>query len=210
MRTIQDIYNQYDIMPNLREHMFRVAAVGEMIVDHGNFSIDKDEIISALLLHDIGNIIKFELEAFPDFLEPQGLNYWQNIQQKNKEKYGESEYIAHEMIVRELGMSGKIISLVKSVGFSVMCNNVQSNDWQEKICNYADLRVNPYGTASLNDRMKDGRTRYRIAKKDERWDLVECAQQLEKQIFEQCDINPEDITDDAIAGYMEKYLTYQL
>jgi len=210
MRTIQDIYNKYDIMQNLREHMFRVAAVGEMIVDNVDFDIDKDEIIASLLLHDIGNIIKFSLPYFPEFLEPEGLHYWKKIQKDMKEKFGIDEHNAHVLISKELGMSDRIVELVDSVGFSNMCLHAESNDWGKKLCNYADLRVGPFSTLTIDERLKDGRKRYNIKTGNERWDLVECADYLEKQIFEHCSINPEDITDEAIAPYIARYPKYLL
>ena len=210
MRTIQDIYDQYDIMPNLREHMFRVAAVADIIIDHIAQPVNREEIITALLLHDMGNIIKFDLSYFPEFLEPQGLEYWQNVQQQFKDKYGDNEHEGHVAIAKELGVSDRIANLVRGVGFSYMCDSAQGLDWERKICSYVDQRVSPHGTAPLMDRLKEGGIRYGVTPDNERWDLVACAQELEQQIFEQCDIDPEDINDEAIRGYQEKYLDYQL
>jgi len=62
-------------MPSLQLHMFRVAGVASVICE--NFKqpelINQDDIVSACLLHDMGNIIKFNLSLFPQFLEPEGL-----------------------------------------------------------------------------------------------------------------------------------------
>ncbi len=64
MRKISEIYEEYKIMPNLREHQLRVAAVAAQICDNFNKPLNKKEIITACLLHDMGNIIKFKLELF--------------------------------------------------------------------------------------------------------------------------------------------------
>ncbi len=210
MKTIQEIYTQYTIPKNLQEHMFRVTAVGEMIVDHCDKAVSRDEVIRTLLLHDMGNIIKFNLDHFPEFLEPEGYAYWQGIKEQFKEKYGNDEHRAHVLIARELGVSDRICELIHHVGFQGMCQNVATDDWAQKICNYADLRVYPHGVVPLTQRLEDGRKRYNIAPGDERWDLVTCAQELEDQIFEHCDIKSEDINDMAIAQYVAKYREFHL
>jgi len=74
--TIQQIYDHYDIMPSLQLHMLRVTAVAAMIVESFNQPLDKNNIIKACLLHDMGNIVKFDFnymkESMPQFLEPPG------------------------------------------------------------------------------------------------------------------------------------------
>jgi predicted HD phosphohydrolase len=210
MRTIQDIYNQYDIMPNLREHMFRVAAVADIIIDHIDESVNREEIITALLLHDMGNIIKFDLSYFPEFLEPQGLKYWRKIQDEMRDKYGSDEHAAHIAITHEIGAGDRVAELVDSIGFHNLCKNTASDDWAHKICSYADLRVYPHGVVSLDVRLEDGRKRYNVSVDDERWDLIDCASKLEQQIFDKCSINPEDITDEALDLYIGRYAAYQI
>ena len=66
MKNITDIYEKYKIMPLLAMHQIRVAAVAMMICDSLSVPIDKDSVIKACLLHDIGNIIKFDLNHFPE------------------------------------------------------------------------------------------------------------------------------------------------
>ncbi|USN54769.1 MAG: HD domain-containing protein [Candidatus Peribacteria bacterium] len=64
--SIQDIYTQYQIPPSLQEHMLRVAAVAEQICLHSSQEIDHATIVTAALLHDMGNIIKFNLDKLPE------------------------------------------------------------------------------------------------------------------------------------------------
>jgi hypothetical protein len=210
MKTIQEIYTQYHIPPALQMHMFRVAAVAEMIMDHWEQFIDREAVVTALLLHDMGNIIKFNLDSLPELLEPQGKEYWQSIQDDFVQRYGNNEEVAHVAIVQELGVSENIVRLVAGIGFRTMCHSVADDNLAQKICNYADLRVYPHGVVSLAERLEDGRRRYNIPVGDERWDLVVCAKQLEEQIFQHCDIVPEDINDIAIAPYVAKYSEFHL
>ena len=85
---IQKIYDDYKIMPQLQLHQLRVAGVASIIVDNFQEKLDKDAIVSAALLHDMGNIIKFNLNFFPDALEPEGLDHWQSVKDEFILKYG--------------------------------------------------------------------------------------------------------------------------
>jgi len=61
MKTKQ-IYEEYMIPKNLQEHMLRVAALAEVLLENwtkGN--IDKSEIIKACLFHDIAKPITPDL-----------------------------------------------------------------------------------------------------------------------------------------------------
>ena len=69
--TISQIYNKYSIPINLKKHMLRVAAVGKIICDNTkDIKINKNLIIKTLLLHDIGNILKFDFSK-TNLLDPQ-------------------------------------------------------------------------------------------------------------------------------------------
>lgn len=209
-KTVQEIYDMYNIMPNLRQHMFRVAAVGEMIADTIDIKINKQDIVTALLLHDIGNIVKFELGKLPEFLEPEGLTYWRQVQKRFRDLYGHNEEQAHIAIVRELQIPERVVKLIAGVGFTYMCHSLENKDWEQKICSYVDQRVAPYGVVSLTERLREGGQRYGITPENERWDLVECSFKLEDEIFSHCTIAPEDINDASIATYLAKYPDYVL
>ena len=80
MVTIQEIYTHYQIMPVLQQHMLRVAGVTDLICQLAGDKVDSHNVVIAALLHDSGNIIKFDLQRFPHFLEPEGLDYWLQAQ----------------------------------------------------------------------------------------------------------------------------------
>jgi len=201
MRTISDIYKEYKIPPNLQLHMFRVASVASLICDNFNEPLSKKDILTACLLHDMGNIIKFDLSYFPEANEPEGIEYWQQIQNEYKKKYGIDEYIANSKIAEELDASERIIELIKSISFLGAPANVLNTDFGTKVVEYADERVTPFGVANLEHRFMDLRKRYTHHGTDtsERRAFENALRQIEEQIFFHCKIKPEDITDETIA-----------
>lgn len=200
---ILDIYAQYRLMPNLQEHMFRVAGVAQLICDHMTLPVDRSEVITACLLHDMGNILKFDLTVFPEFLRSKGVAYWQSVKADFHQKYGESEHEATLQIAREIGVNDRVIELISAIGFRQAKENYESVDFGRKICAYADMRVAPFGVTTLQKRSEDLAHRYSAhypgpTQKAERERFVQFLTKVETQIFEKCDIQPTDLTEDRI------------
>lgn len=214
MRKITDIYEEYKIISNLQMHQLRVAAVAKQICESLNIKIDKESVIIACLLHDMGNIIKFNLDYFPEFLEPEGLLYWQGIQKEYFNKYGHDEHIATLDIIKELGMTEKINTLVDSIGFGRSCIVSKTSDLEKKICTYADFRVSPKNVVSIRDRLIEGKKRYAGRDVDvtahDRSLREECMNIIEKQIFSHTNIKPEDINDESIAKIIEELKDFEI
>ena len=214
MRKITDIYSEYKIMPQLQMHQIRVTAVAKQICESLSISIDIDIVIRACLLHDMGNIIKFNLPHFPEFLEPEGLDYWQTVKDEYISKYGEDEHEATVKIMRELGILDNIIELAGDNRFSYMCRHRDSEDMYLKIIHYADGRVGPHGILSFEERMNDAGKRYKDHKlsfqDEERIKLVECGKDIEKQIFAHSNIKPEDITDESVKEMIEELKNFEI
>src|SRR3989344_2472976 len=100
---ITEIYEKYKIPPNLQLHQLRVAGVASIICDNFDKPLDKGSIITTCLLHDMGNILKFNFDIFPEeFYGKQGRAYWEKVKQEFKEKYGEDEHKATHAIAEEL------------------------------------------------------------------------------------------------------------
>lgn len=207
-RKISEIYTEYKIMPNLQDHMLRVAAVASLICDNFTEPLPKEEIIAACLVHDIGNIIKFQLEYFPEFNEPEGIEYWKNVQKEYIKKYGEHEHKATVQIVRELGLSDRVVNIVDKINFSLLCSHSVSDDMISKIPFYADLRVDPHGVVSYDEHMEEGKKRYQNRKgnfpEEKLQILFECGREVEEQIFSKCKIKPESITNEAVTPLIPK------
>lgn len=219
MQSIQQIYSKYRIMPSLQLHQYRVAAVASYICTESMVPVEKDEIIIACLLHDMGNIIKFKLDLFPDFLKPEGLEYWRKVQEEFFQKYGYDEHeatitIATEILTVEpahsssLGInSTRILELIDAIGFSNAKLNYEGSDFSKKIAEYADMRVEPHGVVSLERRLEEGRVRYDVnkAKKSSREFFEEMAgflRKIEDQIFYESSIEAVDITEQKIHSYL--------
>lgn len=202
--TVQNIYRKYDIMPTLQLHMLRVAAVAKEICTHYNGPpVDMTSIVAACLVHDMGNILKFQLTRFPDFLEPKGLTYWENAQEKFREQYGSNESVATELIIEEIGVSKRVKELVAVIGFKHGQANIDSNDFEKKICDYADTRVDPHGIVSLDNRLKDLEKRYSSKhpteeEKIQSSNYSSMLHAMESQIFAHCSIKPDQITNGSV------------
>jgi hypothetical protein len=200
---ILELYKKYQIMPQLAEHQLLVAAIAEFIC--GNFSgpnIDAKNIVEACLLHDMGNIVKFDFgytkQHMPELsVGPKSLAYWQKIQQEFIAKYGGNSHEATANILKQLGIGGRIYDLVDCIGFHQGPANAASHDFGKKICAYSDMRVAPTGVVSLEQRFADLRERYANHPEGttERDSFEQALRQTEKQIFKHCNIQPQEITE---------------
>ena len=219
MRNILEIYEQYKIMPSLAMHQLRVTSVARLIIDNfnENIKINHEKVITGALLHDMGNIIKFNLLIFPEFNEPMGLEYWQKVQNEYFEKYGKDEHNATVEIMKELNIRTDIIEMIESMIFGALCKHSSKETSLElKIMHYVDMRVGPYGILSYEDRMLDVRKRYANVPNDEftkfleeeRNQLLYCGKEIENQIFTNCKIKPEDINDETVAPILEELKGY--
>ena len=201
-KTISEIYIDYKIMPCLQDHMFRVAAVASLICDNFSEPLSKDDIITACLLHDMGNIVKSDLKYFPEFNKPEGIEYWENIKNEYVEKYGKDEFKVHQKIMKEIGISEEVIFLVDKIDFTSSCDFRDGDNFFIKIINYADWRVSPYGVVSYDERMNEAKKRYEgrtdVFVDEGREKLIACGKEIEKQIFAKCKIKPEDINDESV------------
>ena len=210
MQTPREIYAAYKIMPALQLHQLRVAAVGKLICGDFTQHIEKNDVILACLFHDMGNIIKFDLGRFPEFLEPQGLQYWQQVKDEYTRKYGTEQHSATEQIAREIGLPQAALGILGATGFSRIAEVAAGNSMETKIVQYADLRIGPFGVLSLDERLDDLSVRY-AGKKDGPYnDARRGSKVMERQVFAQATIKPENITDAAVAPLIEELWEYPL
>lgn len=205
MRKILEIYDQYKIRPNLQEHMLRVAAVASLICDNLKSPVPKEQIQLMCLLHDLGNILKYQaLDYYPEFTKLDGVEYWERVREEFRKKYGENEDQATLQIVNEIGVDPEIMEEFKLFIFSKYEDYRKINNLSVKICKYSDLRVSPFGVLSLKERIKEWKKRNPKATIEQMRELFEIGSEIEKQVFLQCKIKPEDITDEAIAPIILK------
>jgi len=214
--TISEIYSKYEIPQNLQEHMLRVAAVGSLLVDFlsENITLDKHVVISDLLLHDMGNILKYDFSDHIKF-DADELDNLKRIQSNFILKYGNIVHDATTKIARELGVSEDIIFIIENSGSSKVADIVKGENWYRKVCAYADFRVAPYGVVSVNERFDDIVKRYK-GRNHPLADVVKTEEKrantliLEKQIQEKCKNNLSLIVDETIGEIMKKLKSYAI
>lgn len=203
MKPLLSIYSSYRIMPSLQIHQLRVAAVAKTICDSLIRGVNTKDVVITCLFHDMGNIIKFDLNYFPEFVRPEGLEYWQNIKNEFIEKYGAEEHAATHKIFEEIGLNETQLSYLSAIGFSKTKEAAQTESFEKKICIYADQRVGPHSVLSLNGRIAEGQKRYAGKIKgneiySEFEERVRAIKEVETQIFSISKIKPEEITDESI------------
>jgi putative nucleotidyltransferase with HDIG domain len=214
---VLEVYERYKIMPQLQEHQLRVAAVAKQICDNFTEPVDSETVVKACLLHDMGNILKFDLgESLPEFLEPKGRDYWEGVKKETAHKYGSDEHKASVEIARELGMDETVIKCIESIDFAKELDNARvETDIRIKICDTADLRVDPHGVVSMAQRLEEGAKRYKQRPdkwltEEKRQKVVEACFLIERQIFEKCKIKPQDITNESTKPIIERLRAYKI
>ena len=203
---IKNIYQEFGIPPNLQEHMFRVWGVVSFIEIHWNNSqikVDWDLVKQASLLHDLGNVVRFDFNKHPEFLGKEQINveYWKDIQKKVIENYGSDDHIATEKMLMEMGVSQEMIEIIgkKSFGNSVAIKN--GNNWPLKILSYADLRTLPWGIGTLEERIADIKERMpKYTSRPDFNDLIEACRRVERQIQENLNVPVSEINNDTIVS----------
>lgn len=189
-------------MPGLQMHQLRVGAVARLICESFPERLDSQNVISACLLHDMGNIIKSDLITFPEFLEPQGLEYWRKVKDDFIQKYGSDDHEATWAIAKELSIPEKAFSYLGTIGFRSLQKVLESDSFERKICSYSDMRVGPHGVLPLEERLAEAHKRYAGKKhaiaSDQFNTLANAVREIEKQIFRKVRIKPEDINDESV------------
>jgi predicted HD phosphohydrolase len=223
MKT-SEIYEKYQIPDNLAKHMYRVAAVGRVVADYlkENIDLDKDLITTVLLLHDMGNIIKYDFKKTPKIYWGEGVSIneeimkkWRKIQADFIAKYGGSEKVATFQIARELGISEKATYILENIGSSKVHLVLDGDDWYLKVCSYADFRVAPYGVESVVKRWDDIISRYEgrthslgnleLSRKKKANALI-----LENQIQEKCKEDLSSIDNKIIAPILAELEDFEI
>lgn len=186
--------------------MYRVTAVAEIITQNIEVpDLDPNLISKTCLLHDTGNIIKFDLENQYELIgEPEDKKeYWNQIRSEYRLKYKNDEEYATEKIAEEIGASKAIQSLIKKLHESDQVDVLASTNFNLKICKYADMRVGPWGVTSIKERWDDITKRYKNANhdlsnaiKNERMKNVSL--EIESQLQEYSSINLKSIDDQMI------------
>lgn len=211
---ISEIYAKYQIPEILQTHMYRVAAVGRIVVKFlkSTIDLDIDVVTKELLLHDMGNILKIPVENNSFFTEAEQKEL-KKVQEKFIQKYGKEEHVATLAIAQELHVPEKVLYILENAGSSKLDLTVESEDWYLKVCSYSDFRVSPERIVSITDRFDEVIKRYKgrdhvLANVEKTENKKQLALVLEKQIQEKCKDSLVDINDDQVASVVEELKDY--
>ncbi|MCC6711146.1 MAG: hypothetical protein IT416_02215 [Candidatus Pacebacteria bacterium] len=214
--TTQQIFDYFQIPPGLQQHMYTVAGVGKYICDHWvGEPIKTHETVAALLIHDLGNLIKFDLSPGATIYDPVlNSEEWHFIQRKMVEKYGPDAHLATYKMAQEVTANQLILELINSMDATNLTATLNKS-WEEKICEYADLRVTPIGITSLNDRLDDIHQRYqqhRGAWADEKLLATnkQAGKEIENQLQQHISQDILTIPTKKIATYLVELAGYQI
>lgn len=217
MHTPREIYERYRIPPWLQMHQLRVAAVGKTIADRLE-GADTAEVIVTALFHDMGNILKFDLSPTGPLAALIGSDvaYWQMVKDDFARMYGTDEHEATIAIAREIALSESVIELIEGISFSRMERIRDEGPLELQICEYADMRVGPFGVLPLSERLADLKKR-----SEPRWahghatDMEKkfdtsavLLYEIENTLFGRALLKPDAITDASIAPIIELLWDY--
>lgn len=211
---IGGIYDRFQAPPNLQMHMVRVASMTSMILDHWKgLPVSRDDAVAASLLHDMGNIVKFDLSSQMNVRilgkEARRLDFWKGVRADTMLRYGRDDHMATMRMVGELEVSERVNDLVGKMGmFSDGKLDVTTSlDQELKVCCYSDCRVGPFGIITLNERFEDLMRRYAGTPKAAIFaGLSSSITNLEKQIFENTNLSPEKVNEESVKPYMAKFI----
>lgn len=162
---ISNIYRKYKLPPNLRQHHYRVAGVALFILDRWRGpKLDRNLVKAVALLHDLGNLVKYDLSPrFAHLLNDKGNNvdYWVSLQREMIRKYGSNDYEATLGIANDLKLNRKTMKTLENLVKSSPEEIIHSGGWELKTILYADVRVSPYGVVSLPERLNEWCNRYK-------------------------------------------------
>lgn len=208
---IREIYQKYQIMPQLSLHMRRVGGVGKIIMSGWKETIDQDLVLRVLLLHDVGNIVKFDLsEEGQKKLKSTtsvDLPYWRQVQQEFWAKYGQDAHEVTKQIVAELKQDdvNSVMEQDHMTYHSDDRRQILDQPWPAQLLQYADTRVIPSGVVTLKERIADLCRRYNqpIASFAYMYDL-------ERGIAARTTINLETIGELDVKPLFDELLTYDI
>ena len=207
---IQDIYDQYHIPHTLQQHMLRVAWVCKKILDNRkDITFNKEEIVTAALLHDMWNIVKFDLDNIPPELEDMykelDVKELRIAQTKIISLFGSEEHTANMGIAKEIWASNEVVEIIGKINFTRLKNEHDTYTIPQIIVKYWDLRVWPYGIISVAERLREAAIRYNKSDWMQKTlqENIQFVQQVEENIFSHCTLSPQDITDENINPLLE-------
>ncbi|KXK11089.1 MAG: hypothetical protein UZ22_OP11002000471 [Microgenomates bacterium OLB23] len=160
---VTNIYDHYHVPPILRTHMYSVAALAMHVINNLSHPIDTANthlVVQACLLHDVGNIVKFDLDN-SDLLIKEDAASLSKLKEEFAQRFGADDHEATIAMLKELNVSQEVLDvLIPSRTMEEAFQRLKS-DARFGYYFYADFRVAPTGVVSLDDRVDELLARYR-------------------------------------------------
>lgn len=159
--TIREIYTRYQQPPNLIRHQLDVARVGWAVCRAWDPDLPRpnlEKITTTLLLHDLGNIVKYKRPFLGD-LESQA-PFWEGVQDEFRARYGTDATEATYRILEELGFVW-VKELLEDMVL-VWKQPEKEVSIEARVCEYADCCVTPEGIVGTTARFRDLTNRYAL------------------------------------------------
>jgi hypothetical protein len=191
-----------------------VAGVCELICDKCVGQVNKEDVVAAALIHDLGNFVKmtFDGKTEKELFDKEDHDKIEFFKKKKEEfalKYSPNDGEANILIAKEIHAPKEVIHLLENKEIHHLTAEQWKNDFGLIIFFYSDLRVSPQGVAPLAQRLKEFQKRNKFDSNPEQIqrskEFTEFAMQVEEYLFSYVKIKPELITQDAIKKYYDKY-----
>ena len=201
---INEIYQRFSVPQNLQEHMFRVFGIISVVGKNWTGEqLDWSLLKKLALLHDLGNIVKFNLKEEELYLK--------EAQKVMIDKYGADDHEATGKMVKELGFDGEAVDTIQSKSFGNSVAISKSQNYLLKILYYADMRVLPNGVGTLEDRLSDVRNRMpKYTSRPDFEDLVSASRDVETQIQKSVSVPLSAINNETIAIFISEASNYDV
>ncbi len=165
---IKDAYEKYQIMPTLAQHMLRVGSVAKILTNQiKDADFPAKEIVSACLLHDMGNIVKFDLDNVPAGLDIPDIDYWKKAQRKVQDQYGMDEHDATYQMAKDLGVSDTTLEAIANCGTANAKKVLEEKNIASMFVTYCDYHVAPTEIVTPEERLNNILVRYKDTPKYE-------------------------------------------
>jgi len=212
--NVREVYQHFNTPPNLQEHMNRVTVIVMFIRDNcKGQEINWNNLIVAALLHDLGNIVRFNFDQNTNIYgaEANRLDYWKAKKQEMIEKYGADDHEATQNMLREINADPAVVENILSKSFANSEEIAKSDNWVNKILLYADMRVLPDRIGTLKQRLDELKSRRADLANDPSFIAkISALEQLEKQIQENLSVPVTSITNDLMERYKVDLDDYDL
>ena len=199
-------------MPQLAVHQLRVGAVCKIVAENFCKEVDVQYITKLGLVHDMGNIVKFDLQDNIDrskFGQIENLKYWQGVQRTVWEKYGKN---AHEATIGML-VEARLTEFVPFIKEEERLYFAEAREemldkasTEAIILLYGDCRVTPSGVVSYRERVNDLQDRY--GARNTTW--YDWTFWFEEWMQKQVSIDLNSITEDGVKTLFDELLTYTI